>query len=64
MINAFHPAYIKTYAPEFLDTLQKESAAIESGKINGAKSKRTRESVHGKTVNTINFFPKTKDVNK
>lgn len=59
-INAFHPLYVQTYMPQFISTLRAESNMIEAGKINGAKSKAHRESVQGKTVNTINTFPKTK----
>jgi hypothetical protein len=61
-MNAFHPNYVKTYMPEFLTTLRTESNQIESGKINGAKSKAHRESVHGKNVDSISAFPKTKAV--
>ena len=60
VINAFHPDYVKTYMPEFLSALRLEAKQKENGVINGGKSKATRESKRGKTVNTINVFPKTK----
>ena len=61
MINAFSPLYVKTYMPEFLTTIRKESAAKENGEKFGAKSRATRESVNS-SVNTISAFPKTKRV--
>lgn len=63
-INAFHPDYIKTYHPEFLSTIRTESSQHAHGVINGGKSKAKRESVKGKTVNTINVFPKTQSVQR
>lgn len=60
-INAFHPAYVQTYMPEFLSTIRSESAAKENGQKFGAKSRATRESV-SISVNTISTFPKTKRV--
>jgi len=60
IINAFHPDYVKTYMPEFLSNIRLESTQQANGVINGGKSKATRESKRGKTVNTINAFPKTK----
>ena len=63
-INAFHPDYIKTYHPEFLSTIRTESSQHAHGVINGGKSKATREHKRGKTVNTINAFPKTQSVQR
>ena len=62
VINAFHPDYVKTYHPELLSSIRTESTQVENGKINGAKSKATREASGSKTVNSINAFPKTKPV--
>lgn len=59
-MNAFHPEYVKTYMPEFLTTLRLESNQYSNGVIAGGKSKASREAVKGKTVNSINVFPKTK----
>ena len=57
-MNVFHPDYIKTMQPEFLSTVRTESSQIAHGKINGAKSRHTRESV--KSVSDIKSFPKTR----
>lgn len=57
-MNVFHPDYIKTMQPEFLSTVRAESSQIAHGKINGAKSRHTRESVKGTA--DIKSFPKTK----
>lgn len=62
MINAFSPDYVKTYMPEFLSTLRKESDQKLHGEKLGAKSRVTRESVFGTSVDTITYFPKTKRV--
>jgi hypothetical protein len=59
-LNAFHPEYVRTYMPEFLTSLRVESNQYANGVINGGKSRASREAVKGKTVNTINVFPKTK----
>jgi len=59
-MNAFHPDYVKTYMPEFLSNIRLESTQIANGVIAGGKSKASRESKRGKTVNSINAFPKTK----
>lgn len=58
-INAFHKDYVKTYMPEFLSNIRIESTQYANGVINGGKSRASREST-GKSVNTINAFPKTK----
>mgnify|MGYP000054717805 CR=1 FL=1 len=60
MINAFHPAYVETYMPEFMSTIRKEAIQRANGTKFGGLSRATRESVHGSTVNTINVVPKTK----
>lgn len=59
MINAFHRDFMKTSYPNFWATTVKEAKLRADGVINGAKSKATRESTKGRTVNTINTFPKT-----
>ena len=59
-MNAFHPEYVKTYMPEFITTLRTESSQHTNGVINGGKSRATRESEYGKSVNSITAFPKTK----
>lgn len=63
-INAFHPDYIKTYHPEFMTSIRLESSQHAHGVINGGKSKATREHKRGRTVNTINAFPKTQSVQR
>lgn len=63
VINAFHPDYIKTYHPELMSTIRTESTQVENGKVNGAKSKATRESVN-KSAFTISAFPKTRAVKR
>lgn len=64
VINAFHPDYVKTYMPEFLTSVRLESSQYANGVIAGGKSKAKRESVHGKTVNSITVFPKTQSVQR
>jgi hypothetical protein len=64
VINAFHKDYVKTYHPEFLKAVRLESTQHANGVIAGGKSKATRENKHGKTVNTINVFPKTQSVQR
>ena len=58
-INAFHPAYVETYMPEFLSKIRIESSQHANGVINGGKSRASREAT-GKSVNTISAFPSTK----
>ena len=58
-INAFHKDFVKTHMPEFLTKIRVESTQYSNGVINGGKSRASRESKHGQTVNTINVFPKT-----
>lgn len=60
VINAFHPDYIATYHPELLSKIRTESEQKANGEKFGSKSRATREAVHGKNVNTISAFPKTK----
>lgn len=58
-INAFHKDYVKTYMPEFMSRIRIESSQYSNGVIAGGKSKASRESKHGRTVNSIVAFPKT-----
>jgi len=58
-INAFHPKFVETHMPEFLTKIRIESTQYSNGVINGGKSRASRESKQGQTVNTINVFPKT-----
>jgi hypothetical protein len=60
IINAFHPKYIETYHPELIKEGRAYSSQVTAGSSAGQKSRVTRESVKGRTVNTINVFPKTK----
>jgi hypothetical protein len=61
-VNAFDKDYVKTYMPEFLSSIRVEEQQKKKGEIFGSKSRATRESVYGKSVNTISAFPKTKRV--
>jgi hypothetical protein len=45
--------------PEFISSIRVEEQQRKNGEKFGSKSRATRESVHGRTVNTINVFPKT-----
>lgn len=63
-INAFHPDYIRTYHADLLSSVKLESDQVSQGKINGAKSRATRESAHGKNVDSINRFPKTQNTRR
>jgi hypothetical protein len=62
VINAFHPAYVATHMPEFMTKMRKDANMTESGSFYGSRSRATRESVSGTSVNTITQFPKTKRV--
>ena len=59
-INAFHPAYVQTYMPEFLSTIRSESAAKLNGQKFGAKGRATRENASDKEYSSITMFPKAK----
>jgi hypothetical protein len=41
-INAFHPAYVQTYMPQFMQSIRKEEIQRENGKKSGslARSKQ------------------------
>ena len=58
-INAFHPAYVETYMPEFISTIRKESAAKANGEKFGKVGRATRENVPD-MQKQISTFPKTK----
>jgi len=60
IINAFHPDYVKTYHPELLTSIKTESAQVENGRINGAKSKGHRQSANHTEKKTLSSFPTTK----
>jgi len=60
IINAFHPDYVKTHMPQFLSKLKADSEKVATGSTSGTKSRAVRESVHGKNVDSINVFPKTR----
>jgi len=58
-VNAFHPAYVSTYMPEFLSSIRSEAAAKANGEKYGSMARATRENVVGETK-SLNKFPKTK----
>ena len=60
MINAFHPAYVKTYMPEFMSTIRKESDAKLNGQKYGTLARATRESDGRTKTSALSDFPKTK----
>lgn len=60
-INAFHKDFVRTFYPDLLASIKLNSDQVAQGKVNGAKSRATRETTHGRTVNTINVFPKTQN---
>jgi len=57
-MNAFHPDYIRTFHPQFLSDFRAAAHQISQGKINGAKTRHTRESV--KSVTILKAFPLTR----
>ena len=59
-INAFHPAYVATYMPEFMSTIRKESDAKLNGQKYGALARATRESDGRTKTSVLSDFPKTK----
>jgi hypothetical protein len=59
-MNAFHPDYVKTYMPEFISTIRKESAAKENGRKSGIIARATRESDGKAKTSSLSDFPKTK----
>lgn len=61
MTNAFSPDYVKTYMPEFLLTIRKESEATANGVKFGSLARATRES-DGSKPRDLSQFPKTKRV--
>jgi hypothetical protein len=44
-INAFHPAYVETYMPQFISTLRKESGQKANGQKFGALSRAKQPSL-------------------
>ncbi len=61
-INAFHPAYVETYMPEFLSTIRKEADAKANGMKYGTQARATRESDGRAKTSALSDFPKTKRV--
>lgn len=59
-INAFDPAYVQTYMPQFLSTIRSESAAKENGQKFGTLARATRESNGAAKSSPLSDFPKTK----
>lgn len=59
-INAFHKDYVKTYMPEFMSTIRKESDAKLNGQKYGTLARATRESDGRKKTSALSDFPKTK----
>jgi len=62
MINAFHPAYVKTHMPEFLTKIRKEADAKANGVKYGTLARSTRESDGTAKSSPLSDFPKTKRV--
>jgi len=60
IINAFHPAYVQTYMPEFMSTIRKESDAKLNGQKYGTLARATRESDGRAKTSVLSDFPKTK----
>jgi len=60
MINAFSPDYVKTYMPEFMSTIRKESDAKLNGQKFGTMARATRESDGRAKTSVLSDFPKTK----
>jgi hypothetical protein len=61
-VNAFHPAYVSTYMPEFLSTIRKEADAKANGMKFGTQARATRESDGRTKTSALSDFPKTKRV--
>ena len=59
-INAFSPAYVATYMPEFMSTIRKESDAKLNGQKYGSLARATRESDGRAKTSALSDFPKTK----
>ena len=62
MINAFHPAYVETYMPEFMSAIRSEAAAKANGQKYGTLARATRESDGRTKTSALSDFPKTKRV--
>lgn len=61
-INAFSPAYVQTYMPEFLSSIRKEADQKANGQKYGSMARATRENIAEQNASSINLFPKTKRV--
>jgi hypothetical protein len=44
-INAFHPAYVETYMPEFMSTIRKEAGQKANGQKFGSLSRSKQPSL-------------------
>ena len=62
VINAFSNEYVKTYMPEFVSNIRKESGQKLNGEMYGAKSRATRANIADQNKSSINLFPKTRKV--
>jgi hypothetical protein len=61
-VNAFHPAYVSTYMPEFMSSIRKEANAKANGVKFGTMARATRESDGTTKSSPLSDFPKTKRV--
>lgn len=62
VMNAFHPKYIETYMPEFMNTIRREAAQKANGVKSGLTARATRESDGSTKVSPLSDFPKTKRI--
>jgi hypothetical protein len=61
-INAFSPAYVSTYMPEFISSIRKEAAQKANGVKYGTMARATRESDGTTKSSPLSDFPKTKRI--
>ena len=61
VMNAFHPDYVKTYHPELLTTIKRESDAKQNGERFGKLARAHRESDGSKPSKPLSQFPSTKE---
>ena len=59
VINAFHKDYVKTYHPELLTSIRKESFDKANGEKGGKMVRATRQSTVS-DMKPLGSFPKTK----
>ena len=60
VMNAFHPKYIETHMPDFMEKVRAEAAATANGIKSGITARASRESDGRTTVSALSDFPKTK----